>query len=283
VTPRIAAKFAGYYRDSPGQGYAMARYYSANTGSFWSPDPGGIKTAHAGDPTSWNRYAYTTGDPINFRDPSGRDDCWADACVNAPEWCSGDEKYYDASCGSDSGGGGGGEPDDQARGGGGSSTVAHQPGSTTGPFGFGATLSVLKTASKDCLKDIGATGNKQATDALVNSTILYKDGLVPTIDPVTGATTNGAVPADSLGNTITIYLNFGYADPSNVSANSSTGGSFSFNLLASVAAQMGVDSINTSQYWDLLLLHELGHMLGIPQETAGSDYNGNIFRDCISH
>ncbi len=28
-------KFAGYYRDQPGQDYAMARYYSATTGSFW--------------------------------------------------------------------------------------------------------------------------------------------------------------------------------------------------------------------------------------------------------
>ena len=45
-------KFAGYYRDMPGQDYAMARYYSASSGSFWSPDPGGMKTADAGNPTS---------------------------------------------------------------------------------------------------------------------------------------------------------------------------------------------------------------------------------------
>ncbi len=69
-------KFAGYYRDMPGQDYAMARYYSASTGNFWSPDPGGVKTADSSDPTSWNRYSYVGSDPMNHTDPGGmiRDD-----------------------------------------------------------------------------------------------------------------------------------------------------------------------------------------------------------------
>ena len=115
-------KFAGYYRDMPGQDYANARYYSASTGSFWSPDPGGIKTVDSTNPLSWNRYGYTTGDPMNFRDPSGRDECGADTCVNvsAPDWCSGNEKYYDASCDSDSSGAGVGGGDQNPPGGGGS-------------------------------------------------------------------------------------------------------------------------------------------------------------------
>ncbi len=66
-------KFAGYYRDQPGQDYANARYYSATTGSFWSPDPGGMKAANSGNPTTWNRYAYVAGDPINAIDPRGTD------------------------------------------------------------------------------------------------------------------------------------------------------------------------------------------------------------------
>jgi RHS repeat-associated protein len=64
-------KFAGYYRDMPGQDYAMARYYSGTAGSFWSPDPGGVKTADSRRPSSWNRYGYTEGDPINFVDSQG--------------------------------------------------------------------------------------------------------------------------------------------------------------------------------------------------------------------
>ena len=39
-------------------------------GRFWSPDPG---PANLGNPTSWNRYAYTTGDPVNLNDPTGLD------------------------------------------------------------------------------------------------------------------------------------------------------------------------------------------------------------------
>ena len=73
-------KFAGYYRDAPGQDYANARYYSASTGSFWSPDPGGIKTVDSNDPTSWNRYGYVGGDPLNYEDPLGLFRCNPDVC-----------------------------------------------------------------------------------------------------------------------------------------------------------------------------------------------------------
>ncbi len=71
-------KFAGYYRDMPGQDYANARYYSAVSGSFWSPDPGGVKTAHLDSPTTWNRFLYASGDPINRIDPRGKEDCDVD-------------------------------------------------------------------------------------------------------------------------------------------------------------------------------------------------------------
>ena len=54
-----------------GQDYAEQRYYNNGTGRFWSPDPGGIKDGEPGNPTSWNRYSYTYGDPVNFFDPPG--------------------------------------------------------------------------------------------------------------------------------------------------------------------------------------------------------------------
>jgi RHS repeat-associated protein len=72
-------KFGTYFRDAVGQDYAQQRYYNLNTGRFWSVDPGGIRTAHLGNPTSWNRYAYVNGDPINFRDPMGLDCCYGDS------------------------------------------------------------------------------------------------------------------------------------------------------------------------------------------------------------
>jgi len=65
-------KFATYTRDGFGQDYAEQRYYNANLGAFWSPDPGGIATAKASNPLSWNRYVYVNGDPINHTDRHGR-------------------------------------------------------------------------------------------------------------------------------------------------------------------------------------------------------------------
>ncbi len=48
-------EFAGYYRDAVGQDYANARYYSATSGSFWSPDPvdrsGRARCGPADDPS----------------------------------------------------------------------------------------------------------------------------------------------------------------------------------------------------------------------------------------
>lgn len=35
------------------------------------PDPAGMRASDPGDPGSWNRYAYTHGDPVNRSDPSG--------------------------------------------------------------------------------------------------------------------------------------------------------------------------------------------------------------------
>jgi len=39
--------------------YADQRYYNPNYGSFWSPDPLGLRGANPRNPTSWNRYAYS--------------------------------------------------------------------------------------------------------------------------------------------------------------------------------------------------------------------------------
>jgi RHS repeat-associated protein len=72
TTPDGRDKFGTYFRDGVGQDYADQRYYNAGMGRFWSPDPGGIRTADPTDPGSWNRYAYTEGDPVNFGDPTGQ-------------------------------------------------------------------------------------------------------------------------------------------------------------------------------------------------------------------
>jgi RHS repeat-associated protein len=76
-TPDGADKFATYFRDSSvagvGEDYANARYYKNNFGRFWSADRAGH--ADLADPQSWNQYAYTKGDPVNFNDAGGTGDC----------------------------------------------------------------------------------------------------------------------------------------------------------------------------------------------------------------
>ena len=70
-------KFTGYFRDaSTGLDYADQRYHQPGVGRFLSPDP---YKASAGpeDPASWNRYAYVKGDPVNWNDPTGLDNCAA--------------------------------------------------------------------------------------------------------------------------------------------------------------------------------------------------------------
>jgi RHS repeat-associated protein len=74
-TPDRREKFATYIRDGIGTAlgldYADQRYYSNATGSFTTPDPLGLRGAVPGNPTTWNRFAYANGDPINFYDPPG--------------------------------------------------------------------------------------------------------------------------------------------------------------------------------------------------------------------
>ena len=84
-TANLRTKFAGYFRDGVGQDYAMARFYSATSGGFWSPDPGSIRTADSATPLSWNRYAYAAADPIGFYDPTGTYACGPGWCDDEPE------------------------------------------------------------------------------------------------------------------------------------------------------------------------------------------------------
>jgi hypothetical protein len=48
----------------------MSRFYNSTFGRFMGPDPGGAG-ASSSNPTSWNRYAYVLGDPVNGDDPTG--------------------------------------------------------------------------------------------------------------------------------------------------------------------------------------------------------------------
>jgi RHS repeat-associated protein len=71
ATQNGTEKFTGYFRDAEtGLDYAMNRFHNPGTGRFMTPDPY-MNSAGPTDPGSWNRYAYTRGDPVNRLDPNG--------------------------------------------------------------------------------------------------------------------------------------------------------------------------------------------------------------------
>ena len=71
VTANDRVKFATYRRDSESSlDYGGNRYYDNVTGRFMTADPYG-GSARAGEPQSWNRYAYVLGDPVGGNDPAG--------------------------------------------------------------------------------------------------------------------------------------------------------------------------------------------------------------------
>ena len=69
--PQDTWNFATYWQDSAsGLDYANNRYYTSVGGRFMTPDPS-KSSGGPSDPQSWNRYAYTRGDPVNRYDPTG--------------------------------------------------------------------------------------------------------------------------------------------------------------------------------------------------------------------
>jgi RHS repeat-associated protein len=65
----VRQKFTGYERDGESAlDYAHARYYASKQGRFTGVDP---MSGNAGDPQSWNRYAYVSNNPVNLTDPTG--------------------------------------------------------------------------------------------------------------------------------------------------------------------------------------------------------------------
>ena len=72
--PPDSFNFATYWKDSnTNLHYADQRYYSSQFGRFITPDPYRASGA-PDDPSSWNRYTYTRGDPVNRTDALGMQD-----------------------------------------------------------------------------------------------------------------------------------------------------------------------------------------------------------------
>ena len=81
-------KFTSQERDNEsGLDFFQARYYAAGQGRFASPDPGNAG-ANPADPQSWNGYAYVSGNPLMYTDPSGMEgEATAAGCAFGPAGC----------------------------------------------------------------------------------------------------------------------------------------------------------------------------------------------------
>jgi RHS repeat-associated protein len=68
----LRQRFTGKERDAEtGLDFMEARYYSGAQGRFTSPDEP-LFDQQAGDPQSWNLYAYGRNNPLRYLDPTGR-------------------------------------------------------------------------------------------------------------------------------------------------------------------------------------------------------------------
>jgi RHS repeat-associated protein len=225
--------FATYWQDSAsGLDYANNRYYSNAYGRFMTPDPYKAKGGGPGnprDPQSWNRYTYTSGDPVNRLDPTGL--LWEDVC---------DFDGNDASCG-------GGFGDDQDSGGGGqggggvripplncypigSTTQPGQfyaPGTTTGGAYFGDPIEL----------GFGATGGTGSYTFWVTQTynwvgtVTYDNGGILTTVSLTNLipTLDGLLPGQLSGTAGINAVYFYFHDGPGIKTDTNLGTAVAFN------------------------------------------------------
>ncbi|MEO8682345.1 MAG: RHS repeat-associated core domain-containing protein [Vicinamibacterales bacterium] len=83
-SPADVRQFAGKERDAEtGLDYFGARYYRSSSGRFTTVDPSLDIQKALLDPQLWNRYSYVTNNPLQFRDPDGRQREFLDQDIRA--------------------------------------------------------------------------------------------------------------------------------------------------------------------------------------------------------
>jgi RHS repeat-associated protein len=290
-------KFATYFRDSEtGLDYADQRYHQPGMGRFMTADAS--PSSGAAEPGSWNRYAYTRGDPVNRGDPAGLDDCGADFCTTGygvgdqvPGW------NYDGAAGMS-----GGEPIAPDACANGYATLGYlpdylaamcvdggfvPPATVTSPgpplppslgastvdmqqkFSVAWTGAWNAVGSLDCAKHFGdGMTSELLQDKLETANFVY--------GPMTNAdgtpNTKNMAQADVGGYNVTINSLSGWA----------TAGDTPFDWWGNSSASMPVtgDQVRT-----FLLLHELGHLAGRNGSIDFNNYNNvfskEILTDCM--
>ena len=288
TTPDGTDKYATYFRDGTingaGQDYANARYYNNNFGRFWSADRAGH--ADLADPQSWNQYAYTKGDPVNFNDAGGTGDCAVGQPIPCTENVTGtsddnsdDGEFVFAPSGlcifstltlgcpvGDS-----------------NSYMSTKPKQTIPALDGGskgqntafkdAFKDALKRLKGDCLTLIGA----DAIDTMDDAT--WQVGLIPDSRSASGFAPNAVAAAtDTDTQTVTINLIGGFVAPTQ------TIDGVTLDMLASLRAL--VPGASTDDLRAFVLLHETAHLTGAlgpdrDNQPLADAFNKKIAQDCF--
>jgi RHS repeat-associated protein len=86
--PNQNYKFTGKERDPESSlDYFGARFFASTLGRFQSPDPL-LNSGRPWNPQTWNRYAYTLNNPLNFIDPMGLYEWAANTCARDDKKCN---------------------------------------------------------------------------------------------------------------------------------------------------------------------------------------------------
>jgi RHS repeat-associated protein len=307
LAPDGMEKFGTYVRDSSlsGQDYARQRYYSPNMGRFNSPDRGG---ANPKNPSSWNKYAYVGGDPVNFGDPAGRFarpiQCFDSGCFDPDErpdtdlgwWgCSYDwySTVYSEACGAtvdpygeadqtgaDTSGGGG-----PSYAGSGNVTAVKALAQNSTVDRTWAEIGVALTQESDCSEwfqaGLMSSGNQLMTTSLpIFIDILAKvSGAGAFVGGSANAMTNSPLTP---GTVVVVNAGGAFFEPLQPGTALSPSNDF--------AAQLAAINGGSDEARVFILLHELAHVLGmIRADDAGSSSqaqanqrfnNDEIWRNC---
>jgi RHS repeat-associated protein len=272
-----------------------ARYYNNNFGRFWSPDRKGLKAAKRRNPTSWNRYLYAMDDPVNFRDPSGLEvvapqggGCLADDDDAGDDGDSGDDSgsgYDRVLCG----------VDDSGEGGTGSDGVTPAPPAPTDQWGpvqvFGpppttSQLNTLQAAYNQALNLINSipqcgqlfSGDASGLPASLgpSATLEGTQFEFTSVDLGTAATQPGDLVQINPSGLFFQQPNAPISSPGNVGIK-----------VPSPTTGVGVQVyLSPSDLGALILLHELGHEMGVfgpdaDDPAANGQHSWDVLEDCF--
>ncbi len=261
-----------------------ARYYNNNFGRFWSVDPSGH--ANPGNPQSWNQYAYAGGDPVNFRDPTGR------FSYNPNDPCGPFGVWMGEGCYDDSGGPGYGfsaYPNPPVL-----SYAGLGTGSPTGPLsgdGFGGAAALLKASIARVQADLakpncGGDFKNAAQTSQKAGTVGFSDQgelqFVTTPDGVIQQAPHSPGEGNyaPISRSINLNSQVNWVDPANTSA-LLNGSPYTYNALAAYANYLGVSSVSADQLMDMDVLHELSHYNGAIGNPDNVKVMQELWVDCI--